>query len=266
MRTLWAFFKRDLAIGLSYRFAFLLQVGHVIIGVIFFAFLSRLVGDSSNPYLLPYGSTYLSFVFLGLAFNSFMFNGLTCFGDHLREAQLAGTLEAVMMTPVSLPVLVISSGLWGHFQTTLRALAYITAGVLMGMNLGGANVPGAIMLLLLGVIAFDALGIMGAAVVMLTKQGLPIMGVFSTASALLSGVFFPVELLPGQVQWLAALIPSTYALEGLRLALLRGAALPALWPQLVPLVWFDILLVPLALCLFHLSAQRAMVSGTLVHY
>ena len=198
LRTIWAFLKRDLAIELTYRTSFVFQVGSVLFTVIFFAILSRLVGESSTPYMHPYGGTYLSFVFLGIAFNSFMFNGLTSFGNQVREAQLAGTLEAVLMTPVSLSVFVLSSGLWGHMQTSLRALAYVIAGMIMGMNLSGANLPGAFLILVLGVLAFDALGIMGAAVVMLTKRALPFMGVFSTASALLSGVFFPCKFCPAK--------------------------------------------------------------------
>lgn len=266
LRTIWAFLKRDLAIELTYRTSFVFQVGGVVFTVIFFAILSRLVGESSTPYLQPYGGTYLSFVFLGIAFNSFMFNGLTSFGNQVREAQLAGTLEAVLMTPVSLSVFVLSSGLWGHMQTSLRALAFVIAGMIMGMNLSGANLTGAFLILVLGILAFDALGIMGAAVVMLTKRGLPFMGIFSTASALLSGVFFPLQILPGQIKWLAAFIPSTYAVEGLRLALLRGVSTSALLPQLGPLVLFDVLLLPLAFWIFRLSAQRVMMNGSLLHY
>ncbi len=266
LRTIWAFLKRDLAIELTYRTSFVFQVGSIVFTVIFFAILSSLVGESSTSYLDPYGGTYLSFVFLGIAFNSFMFNGLTSFGNQVREAQLAGTLEAVLMTPVSLSVFVLSSGLWGHVQTFLRSLAYVIAGMIMGMNLNDANLPGAFLILVLGVLAFDALGIMGAAVVMLTKRGLSFMGVFSTASALLSGVFFPLQILPGQIKWVAAFIPSTYALEGLRLALLRGVSTSALLPQWGPLVLFDVLLLPLAFWIFRLSAQRVMMNGSLLHY
>lgn len=266
LKTLWAFLKRDIAIERTYRASFLFQLGEVFFTIIFFVILSWLVGDSSAPYLRSYGGTYLSFVFLGIAFNIFMFNGLTSFGNQLRESQLAGTLQAVLMTPVPLSVFVLSSGLWGHVRTLLRALAYVIAGMIMGMDLSNANLPGAILTLFLGILAFDALGIMGSAMVMLTKRVLPFMVYFSTASALLSGVFFPLQILPSQIKWLSALLPSTYALEGLRLALLRGVSTSALLPQLVPLALFDALLLPLAFWIFYLSTQRVMMNGSLFHY
>jgi ABC-2 type transport system permease protein len=266
LRTIRAFLRRDLRIELTYRLSFFFQIANVFFTVIFFAFLSRLMGASAKPYLHPYGGTYLSFVFLGIAFNCYMFNGLMCFGDHLRKAQLAGTLEAVLMTPVSLPVFVLSSGLWGHVETSLRALAYVIAGVLMGMDLSSANIPGAFLVLILGVLAFDALGILGAAVVMLTQRELPFVGAFSTATALLTGVFFPVELLPSQVKWVAKLIPSTYALEGLRLALLQGVSTSALLAQIAPLTGFVVLLLSLAFWAFFLAARRSMANGSLMQY
>jgi len=266
IRISWAFLKRDLAIELTYRAWFLMQVGQVLFAVIFFAIISRLVGEHSSPYLQAYGGAYLPFAIVGIAFAGFMNNGLTCFGDTLREAQLAGTLEATLMTPVSLPALVLSSGLWMHVQTTLRGLGYLGMGVLLGMNLQGANLPGAILTFILGILAFDGLGIIGAAVVMVTKRGLPMMALFSAGVSLFSGVFFPVNLLPPQVQWLAALLPSTYALEGLRLALLSGAGMQALLPHLVPLALFDLVMVPLSLFIFHRATKRAMVNGSLVHY
>ena len=38
-----------------------------------------------------------------------------------------------------------------------------------------------------------------------------------------SGVYYPVEVMPEWMQWLAAISPATYALEGIRAAILDGA-------------------------------------------
>lgn len=253
MRTAWVFLKRDIAIESTYRTAVLIQISNVFFWVIVFSVLSRLIGERASAYLRNYDGVYLSFVIVGIAFSSYMHTGLTCFGERLREAQMVGTLEATLMTPVAPAVFMLSSGIWSHMQTTLRALAYVVIGALMGIDLSGANIPGALLALVLGVFAFDALGLVGASVVMLAKRALPLAALFSTASALLSGVYFPVELLPNQIKWLAALLPSTYALEGLRLSLLGGATFAALLPHLLPLVFFNLVALPAGLLAFHLA-------------
>ena len=40
-----------------------------------------------------------------------------------------------------------------------------------------------------------------------------------------SGVYYPVTVMPGWMEWLAELSPATYALEGIRAAVLDGAGL-----------------------------------------
>ena len=42
-----------------------------------------------------------------------------------------------------------------------------------------------------------------------------------------SGVYYPVEVLPQWMQWIATISPATYALEGIRAAILDGAVVSA---------------------------------------
>ena len=44
-----------------------------------------------------------------------------------------------------------------------------------------------------------------------------------------SGVYYPVSVLPGWLQAVAKISPATYALRGLRHAILNGASIPAVW-------------------------------------
>jgi len=61
MKLAWAFFRRDAAIALSYRLAFLAQfVGNVMLLAVVY-FVGKTVGTQSLPALQKYGGSFLAF-------------------------------------------------------------------------------------------------------------------------------------------------------------------------------------------------------------
>ncbi|MCA9978621.1 MAG: hypothetical protein KC413_22830, partial [Anaerolineales bacterium] len=74
------------------------------------------------------------------------------------------------------------------------------------------------------------------------------------------------EILPNWLQWLAKLLPITYALRAMRLALLNGAGWAVLAPDLVALTIFCLILFPVSLIVFHFAVERARADGSLAQY
>jgi ABC-2 type transport system permease protein len=81
-----------------------------------------------------------------------------------------------------------------------------------------------------------------------------------------SGVFFPVTLLPPWLRLISYALPFTYALRALRGALMRGAGLAELAPDLLVLLAFVALLLPLSLWSMRYAIGRLKERGELVHY
>ena len=75
-----------------------------------------------------------------------------------------------------------------------------------------------------------------------------------------------MTVLPGWLRAAGRLLPLTHALEALRLALLSGAPLRALYPSLVALGLFAGVLTPAGVVLFVYALRRARVDGSLTHY
>jgi ABC-2 type transport system permease protein len=69
--------------------------------------------------------------------------------------------------------------------------------------------------------------------------------------------------LPAPMQWLAVISPATYALEGIRDAILEGAPITALWGQLVPLIVIGLISIPLGLVVFRRGERYAKQHGKL---
>lgn len=267
MRLLGAFLTRDFYTEVSYRASFVISLFGVLFSTFLFYFLSEFIGPGVAPALERYGGDYFAFVLIGIAFSGYFTVGLTGFSSALRQAQMSGTLEAMLMTPTSLPMLIVGSALWSYLFTTLRVVVYLLVGtLLLGTNLGRANYLGGLVALVLAVVAFASIGIIAASVIMVIKRGDPITGLFGNVANLIGGVFYPVEILPEWLQVVARLLPITYALDAMRLALLSGASWREIAPDLLALLAFCVILFPMSLMVFRFAVQRARQEGTLTHY
>jgi ABC-2 type transport system permease protein len=65
------------------------------------------------------------------------------------------------------------------------------------------------------------------------------------------------------MQWLATISPATYALEGIRDAILESAAVGDLWGQLWPLTVIGAISIPLGLAVFRRGEFYAKQHGKL---
>jgi ABC-2 type transport system permease protein len=251
----------------SYRFATLLQFLGVFLSIGVFYFISRLLGDAPHPSLEAYGGDYFSFVLIGIAFAGYFGVGLSSFSDSLRRAQTTGTLEAMLSSPTGVSTIILSASLWSYVLTTLRVGLYLLVGTaLLGVDLGEGNYLAAVVVLALTILSFSGLGVLAASFIMVLKRGNPVTWAFGALSSLLGGVYYPIDVLPAWLQPLAYLLPVTYALRAMRLALLQGATFGQLAPDLLALALFSLILTPLSLLVFRQAVGRARRDGSLTHY
>ena len=80
---------------------------------------------------------------------------------------------------------------------------------------------------------------------------------------LVSGVYYPTSVLPDWMQLLSVVSPATYVIRGMRAALLDGADLPAVWPDLWPALVVGAVSIPLGLRLFVWAERYAKRTGRL---
>jgi ABC-2 type transport system permease protein len=267
MRLAWAFFKRDATIAMSYRAAFLVQLVGMLLVLGVFYYIGRTLGDRDVPALKDYGGSFLAFLLIGIALTDCVGVSLTTFAAQVREGQLTGTLEAVLMSPVRLPIILLLSSLWAYCFSGVRFLLYLVLGALLyGVDLGRADALSAIVIFLMTVLCFAGIGMVWASVVMLVKRGESIMTVAGYLVVLVSGVLFPTESLPGWLQQLAALIPLKPALDGMRFALLQGAAPGDLAAILVKLALFSAILLGLGFVAFDQAVKYAKRTGSLTEF
>ncbi len=267
MSVATAFLKRDLSLSLSYRLSFLLQMLGILFSVSTFYFLSQLFGQALLPQLDKYGGDYFSFVLIGLAFTGYLGLSLSNFSASIREGQMMGTLEIMLLSPTRLSAILISSSLWSYLLATVNAFVYILVGALVfGLNVSHVNPISALVVIVLSIASFSGIGILSAAVVLLVKKGDPVAWLFGGVSSLLAGVYYPVSVLPHWLEPLSHVLPMTYALDAMRMAVLRGSSLAELRSDILVLLGFTAVLTPLAFLVFGKALKRAKIEGSMAQY
>ena len=263
----WAFLKRDILIATSYKTAFIGEAVGVLLKVTTFYFISKVFGGAIIPNLAKYNNDYFAYLIIGVALMDFMYTSLETFDNNIRESQLMGTLEIVLLTPIKLSHMLLFSSLWPYISTTLTFLTYLFFGVvLFDLAIGNRNPLSAAVILLLAVLNFAPLGIVSATVVLVLKRGAGLRKVFSATSALLGGAFYPTSVLPEWIHSFCYFIPMTHAVNGLRAALINNASLGELGAEILFLTISAAITLPLSLLLFKVGVVHTKRAGTLTQY
>ena len=264
--VLAAFLRRDLREALTYKFSFLSSITGILLSSATFYFVAKLV-PAGTPSLGPFGGDYFSFAVVGVAFAGLLGMFQEGLAAVVRSAQLSGTLEALLVTPVGVPTVLFGSSLYSLvFQVFRTALHIAVALAFFGLTLGRVNGAGVLAVGVLTVVCFLSVGVLSASFILVYKTGNPFSWILGSVSGLLGGVVFPVALLPPWIRWVSSLLPVTYALDGMRKSLLASAAFAEVLPDVAALAAFDALLLPLSFVAFRLAIRKAKKDGTLAHY
>jgi ABC-2 type transport system permease protein len=178
-----------------------------------------------------------------------------------------GLFEAELATPVPAWIVLGVGPAYELVLATLRsALYFALIAVVFGVSFPHASFATLALgaPLILG--AFGGIGLLAGATTMLVRRSNPVGAMLASASFLLSGVAYPVSVLPAALRVLSQALPTTHALELVRGALLRGASVAEMGRSLGALALFAGLTIPLGVVLFVFALRRARIDGSLSHY
>lgn len=263
--VLGAFLRRDFAISFSYRVGAILGLASSLFSLALFFYLGRLV-DRSGAADEQFQRGYFAFVVVGIALLGVAQTGLSSLGQKFRQEQTTGTFEALMSTPTSPSLLILSSAAYDMLRAAGEGIAFLLLGVVVfGLRLQSdfVSILVALFALLFSMLLFVAFGVAVAAFTVVFKQTTALLGMITSGLALLGGVFFPIRLLPEPLRVASDLVPFTWALKALRDALVSGNTNVE---ALVILVSSALVSFPLALGLFSLAMRRARKTATLGQY
>jgi ABC-2 type transport system permease protein len=177
-----------------------------------------------------------------------------------------GTLEYTMMAPVRRWTQLVGSCLYAMAYGLVHTAAMLVVLILFFPQLHpeSMNLLTAALFVLLGSFSFVGIGMMAAILPLLyVERGAQMTFVLQSCLLLVSGVYYPVSVLPGWMQALSHLSPATYVLDAVRGGLLDGVPATALVGDAIPLVVMGIVLIPAGLWAFGRAEKYAKRTGKL---
>ena len=269
LRRVRAFVVRDFQLAISYRVDFFLRILSILIVVTTLFFISQIFVERFDTPYAQWRNPLAAWI-TGLAMLNYFMTGFSSLATAIRSEQSQGTLESVLMTPISVTTLVVASSAWDFLLATFHSSLYLFFGWLFfDIHYQGSFLL-ALMFLVLTTLVLASVGILSASFAMVFKRGDPFAILLGTGSAFFSGVFFPTQILTKTVGegfgHISKLLPTTYGIDGIRRVLLEGQGFGEVREPLVSLLVFLAVLLPFSLWVFARAVRRAKREGSLIQY
>lgn len=266
-----AFVIRDFKIYWTYRFWVIFDIIDIVILVATYYFVAQIISPIrliAEGYLT---GDYFTFAMLGIAFSQYVQNSVHGLTEGIRDEQWTGTIETVLSSPTSYRTYLVGASAFRFLYGTIILIGALVLGLLIGgrVIITPYTLLTGIIFAVLLVSGHLAIGAMSAGIVVMIKRGDPIAWGFTWMTQLVSGVFYPLGILPWYLKWVGFALPLTYSLDGIRRAFMNGETMfdsVIIQTDFLALILFILIMVPLSLQVFSWAYHRAQRQGTLGQY
>jgi ABC-2 type transport system permease protein len=207
----------------------------------------------------------MTFLLVGALIWSYLSMIFDVLSETVQWERWEGTIEYTFMSPTSRVTHLLGMGVYAVVYGIARTAVVLGVAMLaFDLDLSEANYWAAMVVLAVCSISLVGFGVVAAVMPLLSpEKGQQVTYIVSALLLLVSGVYYPVKVLPDWMQVIAQYSPVTYALEGSRAALQDGVGLSQLWSSIWPLLVMGVVFVPMGLFVFHLGESYAKRTGKL---
>src|SRR4051794_2729207 len=222
-RKVSAFMRRDLLVLLSYRTAFVGDLFTIAVQAAIFALVAKLVDPARLPAYGGSPTSYFDFVMIGVLITTVSGLLLQRVSTAVRQEQMVGTLEALLVTPTAPGTVQVGSVAFDLVLVPIRISVLLLAVTLtFGLHYQASGLLPAAALMAAFVPCIWGLGLIAAAAIVTFRRGAGMIGILMGFLGLASGAFFPLTVLPDWPQRVAAANPVAVVMDGTRDALIGG--------------------------------------------
>ncbi len=265
-RATYAFFERNWNITKRYWAWELVWLVYLIVNALSVTYIGASAGAITGVKNINVNS-FILYLLIGTSVWSYLsvtFDGVT---DIINMERWEGTIEYTFMAPISRFTHLIGSCWYAVVHGLLFTfIQLVVVGAFFHLDLSHANYLTAVFMLLIGSVSFIGFGI-GAAILPLlyTEKGMQMSFIVRAILLLISGVYYPISVLPIWMRPLASVSPATYVLYGLRAGLMNGQVIwsAEIWSYTWPLILTALVSVPLGVYVFSVAERYAKKTGRL---
>jgi ABC-2 type transport system permease protein len=176
-----------------------------------------------------------------------------------------GTIEYTFMAPLSRSMHLAGQGLFAILYGLARAvLLFAVVAFFFDLKMPDADFVAALVVLAIASVSFIGIGMMTSVMPLISpEKGMQLGFIAQGMLLVVSGVYYPVSVLPTWMEWISVVSPATYALDGVREAIIEGAGLSTMWDEIWPLLVIGVVSIPLGLWVFARGERYAKRHGKL---
>jgi len=229
---------------------------------------SKYVQEPVNPVsiIVPYsakyqgvsgsGGSYIEFMIPGLLMMTMITSVMTGLPRAIAYERDVGTLTGFLVAPIH-RISIIAGKVLGHvIQGLIQGVSSLILAILLfGITIHG-NILWVLLTLFLGVFSFVGLGIVLTSVAEDEQTASMIMMTLTMPMLFLSGIFFPIQMMPSFMQTIAYCLPFTYAIDAIRRIMIFGVALTSVGVDLLVMISFGVVMLLIAIPTFNRAMTR----------
>jgi ABC-2 type transport system permease protein len=207
----------------------------------------------------------ITYLLIGTLVWRFLANIFNNISEMIAWERWEGTIEYTFMAPVRRFNQMIGQTIFAIvYSLFFTIIIGIVVTAFFDLSFEGADYTSALVILLVGSLSFVGIGVVASILPLLyPERGAQMTNIVQAFFLLVSGIYYPVSVLPGWLQVLAKISPATYVLEGMRAALLPETAEASPTSYVWPLLIMGIVMLPLGIYLFQRAERYTKRTGKL---
>jgi ABC-2 type transport system permease protein len=270
-RALWAVMKREWVIFLRYpSWVISLFIWPIIFPLSYVLTAQALAGKDGSGLALFQASTGVTDItgYIAIGTTVWMWQNVVLWnvGFSLRNEQLRGTLESNWLSPTWRFAYLLGSSA----PQLVSMLMFMTIAAIEFVLFLGVDFQGSLWLTLLVILiaipSVYGLGFAFASLVITLKEANAFVFLVRGIVMIFCGITFPISILPGWMQPIAAWLPQTYIIHAFRSASLSGAGFAAIAGDLKVLALFGLFWLTVGFLVFNWMERRARRTGAIGQY
>lgn len=263
LRASWAFIERNFNLTKRYWKWEVVFLVYTVANSVTMGFIGKGVESFSGTTLDT------SYLILYMLLGSILWGYLSILFEIVAETvaweRWEETIEYTFMAPIHRANHLLSVCVYAILYGIIRSgLILFAVAFFFDLSLSSANLLSAAGILSVASFSFVGLGITAAILPLISpEKGVQVVHIFQALLLMFSGVYYEIDVLPYWMQVVARFSPATYALKGMRAAILEGQPFLSLWNQIWPLMLLGSALLPMGMITFGRMEIWAKTKGVL---